>query len=129
MQNIGFVHTNNERYDLSIDYFQKALPFAQKINFKRGIATSYINTGNSFQYKDDYKKAIALYLKGIPILQSIKDGAAISQSYQNLAGLYATIKNLPLEEFYQKKVLKNVNTTNTEQKGTIYCDLALFHMR
>ena len=129
MQNIGFVHTDNGRYDLSIEYFQKALPFAKKINFKRGIATSYINTGNSFQYKGDYKKAIALYLKGIPILESIKDSSAVSQSYQNLAGLYANIKNLPLEEFYQKKALQNVNTANTEQKGLIYCDLVLFHLR
>lgn len=129
MQYIGFVHTNNGRYDLSIEYMQKALPYAQKINFKRGIATTYINIGNSFQYKGDYKKAITLYLKGIPILESIKDSNSVSQSYQNLAGLYATLKNLPLEELYQRKALQNVNTANIEQKGLIYCDLVLFHLR
>lgn len=129
MQNIGFVHSDNGRYDLSIEYYQKAFPYAKKANYTRGIGTTYINMGNSYQYKGDYEKSISLYLKGIPILESIKDSSAVSQSYQNLSAMYATIKNLPLEELYEKKAIESVKNADTERKGIIYCDFALFYIR
>lgn len=129
MMGIGFVHSDNGRYDQSIVFYQKAMPYAKKADYKRGIAGAYVNTGNSYQYKGDYQKAIDLYLKGVPIMETVGDSTAVSICYQNLSALYATIKNLPLEELYQKKALQFVKSSAAEQKGIIYCDMVLMYIR
>lgn len=125
----GFVHSDNGRYDSSLVFFEKAMPFAVKDNNQRAIGQVYINSANSYHFKGDYETATKLYLKGIPIFEKLKDSNAVSQSYQNLTGLYANIKNYKLEEVYLKKAIQYSRSSNKEQLGLLYGDFGLFYVR
>lgn len=126
---IGFVHSDNGRYDSSLVYYEKAKNIAVKAKYTKGIGQAYVNAANSYHFKGDYETATQYYLKGIPVFEKLKDSNSVSQSYQNLTGLYANIKNYKLEEFYLKKAIQFSAGGNKEQRGLLYGDYGLFYMR
>lgn len=116
-------------YDSAIYYNKKALPFAEKIGYSKGIAATYINLGNTYQFFGQNDKVIENYQKGIEIFESIGDSTSVSKSYQNLAALFSSIDNSDKEIEYLKQSLKTNASNNQLQKGFIYGDLGLAHLR
>lgn len=125
LQYSGLVHNDHGNYDSAIYFFQKSKPFAKKGNYARGEAQTFVNMGNTYQFEGNYNKAVSNYLSGLKIFETIKDSAALSQSYQNLSAIYTTLKNPELEILYLKKALQYSNTANKEQIGALYGDLGL----
>ncbi|KAA5824515.1 tetratricopeptide repeat protein [Algibacter amylolyticus] len=112
-------------YDSAIYYNKIALPFAKKINYEKGIAATYINLGNTYQFFGRYDNVVDNYIKGIQIFKTIADSSSVSQSYQNLAALFSAINRHDKEIEYLELALKNNPKDNKVQKGMIYGDLGL----
>jgi len=116
-------------YDSAIYYNNKALPFAKKIGYKKGIAATYINLGNTYQFFGQYDKVSEHYFKGIQIFEANKDSVNVAKSYQNLAALFSSINQHNKEVEYLELALKTNAKTNTVQNGMIYGDLGLAHSK
>lgn len=116
-------------YDSAIYYNKKALPFAKKANYKKGIAATYINLGNTYQYFGQYDKVVENYQKGIEIFEANTDSVNVSKSYQNLAALFASIENNDKEIEYLEKSLRSNSNNNQIQNGYVYGDLGLANLR
>jgi len=116
-------------YDSAVHYNEKALPFAEKIDYKKGIAATYINLGNTYQFFGQYDKVTENYLKGIEIFEANEDSTNVSKSYQNLAALFASIDNRKKEIEYLKQALIANTKSNELQNGYIYGDLGLANLR
>jgi two-component system, NarL family, sensor kinase len=116
-------------YDSAIYYNKKALPFAKKANYKKGIAATYINLGNTYQYFGQYDKVVENYQKGIEIFEANTDSVNVSKSYQNLAALFASIEKNDKEIEYLEKSLRSNSNNNQIQNGYVYGDLGLANLR
>lgn len=125
LQYSGIVHNDNGRYDSALVYYEKSKSFCVKIKYPRGIASSYNNAANAHQFKGDYTNAAKNYLLGIKIFETLKDSAAISQSFQNLSAMYTNVKNPGLELLYLKKAIQFSKAANKEQIGLLYGDIGL----
>lgn len=126
---IAIVFNDLAVYDSAIYYNRLALPFAEKINYKKGIAATYINLGNTYQFYGQYDKVVENYISGITIFESTKDSVNISKSYENLGALFSSISQHDKEIEYLKLALKTNSKGNEEQNGMIYGDLGLAHSK
>lgn len=58
-------------YDSAIIYARKSIDLAQQLNFKRGLATAYVNTSLIFWKQGDYPKALEQDFKALKINEEI----------------------------------------------------------
>lgn len=123
LQYSGIVHSDLSNYDSAIYYFKKAIPFCQLLNYKKGIASTYINIGNAFQFQGKLDSVVSNYTKGIKVFETIKDSSNIAQSYANLATLFGSINQFEKQKSYLVNALKLTPKTNPLLKGYILNDL------
>lgn len=129
LQYSGIVQASIGQYDSAIYYYNKSKPYAKSAAYLRGEGQTYTNLANTYQFKGDYDKTIAYYLKGISIFEKIQDSAALSQSYQNLSALYDNIKNPKLELLYLEKAIPYSTAAGNEQLGLLYSDIGTTHLQ
>lgn len=129
MQYSGIVHNDIGNYDSALYYYRKSKPYSERMGYKRGQAQTFINIGNTYQFKGDYELAVSNYLSGLKIFETLKDSAALSQSYQNFSAIYSTIKNPKLEVFYLKKAIQYSSPAQTAQIAELYGDVGLTLLR
>lgn len=129
LQYTGIVHNDIGNYDSALHYYRKSKPYSEKIGYRRGQAQTFINIGNTYQFKGDYELAVSNYLSGLKIFETLKDSAALSQSYQNFSAIYSTIKNPKLEVFYLKKAIQYSSPAEKEQIAELYGDVGLTLLR
>ncbi len=116
-------------YDSAIFYNKKALPFAKHINYNKGIAATYVNLGNIYQFFGQLTKVDDNYFKAIEIFESTGDSINVSKTYQNLAAFYSTFNNHENEIKYLTLALKANSKKARVQNGLIYGDLGLNKLR
>ncbi len=71
-----------------IKYGQQALTLAQKLKWKKGIATACKNIGNSHMNLSNYDAAIDHYLKALELFAEIQDKSGEARTLSNLASVY-----------------------------------------
>lgn len=72
------------------EYLDKAYELAQKINYKKGLATTYIHKGYFAEDKGDYAEAIKNYNAALKTTKLIPAGdkAGEADAYNNLGNVY-----------------------------------------
>jgi len=65
-----------------------AFSLAEKINFKKGIATSYLSIGIYYFYQSNYPEALKNYKDALKVCEEIKNTKGIAHSYNNMALIY-----------------------------------------
>lgn len=68
---------------------QKALQLAEKSNYTKGQADSYIELGNINVQRNDYLASFEQFSKAIPQLQLLKDEYRLGQVYKQIGDVYA----------------------------------------
>lgn len=129
LQYIGIVHSDLSNYDSAIYYYRKAIPFSQLIDYKKGIASTYINIGNAYQFKGKLDSVLDNYMKGIKVFEVLKDSSTISQSYANLATFFGSINQLKKQINYLNKADELCPKNNLILKGYITNDLGQTHLK
>jgi signal transduction histidine kinase len=123
LQYSGIVHSDLSNYDSAIYYYRKAIPFSQLIDYKKGIASTYINIGNAYQFKGKLDSVVGNYMKGIKVFEILQDSSDIGQSYANLATLFGSINQSERQIYYLEKALKMSPRDNFILKGYVLNDL------
>ncbi|MCP4272354.1 MAG: tetratricopeptide repeat protein [Gammaproteobacteria bacterium] len=92
----------------SLTYAKKALRLAEKLNYKKGIASSFKLHGIYYYLKSDYPVSIDYYQKSLNTSKEIEDNPSTAGTLNNIGiaynvqGKYA----LALEHYYQSLKLK-----------------------
>jgi tetratricopeptide (TPR) repeat protein len=95
--NIGNLYLDNN-YASSLEYLNKALTIAQKLNDTQLIGKSYLNIGNVYYRKKSFNQALSYYDKGNSIFLSIKDTVNIIQALQNRGVIYFNLNDYATAE-------------------------------
>jgi class 3 adenylate cyclase/Tfp pilus assembly protein PilF len=85
-----------------------ALKLSQEINFKKGEADAYNNSGTIFYFQGDYSQAIKAYTASLQLYKNINNIKGISTQYNNL-GIVFTAKgeyNKAIENYKASLELK-----------------------
>src|SRR3990172_5624082 len=69
-------------------YADEALALSNKLNFKNGIAESYLNLGYACYRRDDYNKEIEYIEKALPLFAETKNKIGIGYCYIYFAEAY-----------------------------------------
>ncbi|MDB5122130.1 MAG: hypothetical protein JWP94_259 [Mucilaginibacter sp.] len=85
-------------YDLSLEYFQKALVIARKLSAKDLEAGLYLNIGTVYYHKKSYYQALNYYDKSATMFATLKDSVNLVQCTQNKGVMYYNLKQYSLAE-------------------------------
>lgn len=84
------------------EFLNKALELSQKIDYKKGLSTTYVYFGYFAEDKSNYDEALKYYLAGLKIREAIRlpngqigDKQGIADSYSNIGNIYYYQGNYP----------------------------------
>ncbi|MEO6977988.1 MAG: tetratricopeptide repeat protein, partial [Mucilaginibacter sp.] len=81
--NIGNLYRYTD-YDLSLEFFNKTLDIAKKLNNKPLIAGSYNNMGTVYYHKASFYQALNYYNKSTALFTELKDSVNLVQLMENI---------------------------------------------
>ncbi len=102
--NIGAIYNNKPATIYKgVEYFKRALPLFQAIDYKDGISVTYMNIGEIFHKKQEYDSAIQYFETSLEI-----DDASLAASFPltHLGEIYAQKKDFKKALYYQHKAIK-----------------------
>ena len=82
-------------YDTALIYAGKAKTLAERLNFQKGIATAYKNTGLVYEGRRNYPKALEKDFTALKIYETIKDEEGVAACYNNIGIVYQYQGNYP----------------------------------
>lgn len=82
-KNLGAIWDDFKFYDIAIQYYEDAIPYAEKYS-KKELASLYSNLGNSHRDKRDGENVIIAYMKSLDISHEIEDHYKVAQIYNKL---------------------------------------------
>lgn len=74
--------------DSAVDYGQKSLELAQKINDDKAIGQAHSDLGNALMQKGNFAESKEQYLQAIAVRERIQDSAGVAGSKANLGSVY-----------------------------------------
>jgi tetratricopeptide (TPR) repeat protein len=95
--NIGNLYRNND-YELSLEFFQKALVIAKKLSDDHLIASLYLNIGTVYYHKSSFYQALSYYNKSNDLFVSLKDSVNLIQCMENKGVIYYNINQFDKAE-------------------------------
>ena len=104
----------------SIEYSRKALSLSKKINYQRGIASSYNNFGIYYWLKSDFPTSISYNYKSLQIFENINDQEGISKANNGLGIIYVEFKNYKLALSYYNNGLEASQKINDRKSVATY---------
>jgi tetratricopeptide (TPR) repeat protein len=88
--NIGNLYRNTD-YDLSSDYFNRALVLAHKVSDTKLTANIYLNLGTVYYHKSSFYQALNYYNKSNDLFAALKDTANLIQCMENKGVIYYSL--------------------------------------
>jgi tetratricopeptide (TPR) repeat protein len=88
LSNYGYLYSQRDQVDHSLQYHRQALAVREKINDRRGIGESLNNIGFEILKQGDEKGALARFLESLKIQEELNDVTGMAQSYSNIAMSY-----------------------------------------
>jgi two-component system NarL family sensor kinase len=100
----------------SLDYCNKGLALAEKLNFKKGIAQAYSTMANAYSDQSDYTHCLECNLKALELRKELNLSHEIAASLDNIGNVYNDQGNFTkaLEYYYQ---CVEIDTKNNDKKG------------
>jgi two-component system, NtrC family, sensor kinase len=87
----------------AMNLHKKALVIRQKINDKEGVRWSRYNIGNIYQWQNQYKEAMEVYMKLMKVGELEKDTLLLASCYMCLSGIHGNLGNNTMAAFYCNK--------------------------
>jgi len=102
---LALVFSNKDDYKTAKDFYQKSRALFEKLKLKTELADYYFNLGEISLFEKEYQKALEYYLKGLKIHQIEKDLFSLASDYNMLGELYKQMGNLFEAERYFKETI------------------------
>ena len=93
-------------YDKANEYAQQALQLSNKVNYKKGVATSFYRIGIVHHLRGNYAKALEYYQKSLIIKEELRDKKGIAKCLMNIGSVHFRQDNYTKTlEYYQKSLI------------------------
>ncbi len=128
LNELSWEYNNRGNYKQALQYAAQAQQQAEKINFKKGNASSFNKIANVYFYQGDYSKALDNYFTSLKIRNEIGDKIGISDSYGNIGGVYMYQGNYEKALDNYLKCLKICEETGNKQGiGNSYNNIGIIY--
>jgi serine phosphatase RsbU (regulator of sigma subunit)/tetratricopeptide (TPR) repeat protein len=128
LNELSWEYINTGNYKQALQCAIQAQHGAEKINFKRGNASSFNKIANIYFYQGDYSKALDNYFISLKIRNEIGDKIGISDSYGNIGGVYMYQGNYEKALDNYLKCLKICEETGNKQGiGNAYNNIGIIY--
>jgi two-component system NarL family sensor kinase len=104
----------------ALDYANKALALATKINFTEGVGFSYMAIGNVYGYYNEYAMALENYNKALPFFEKINKDFRLAQLYDNFGYTYSEFDPEKAVAYLQKALDIYIKNKLVRDEGEIY---------
>ena len=132
--NIGCVYDHQDKYDLALEFHNKALEVHRNILGENHThtATSYNNIGLIYNHQDKYDLALEFYYKALEIHRNIlgENHTDTATSYNNIGAVYANQDKYDLAlDLYHKalEIRKNILGENHTDTATSYNNIGVVY--
>src|SRR5688500_1045274 len=100
--NIAFAYSRFNP-DSGLYFGNRALAMAKQLNWPRGIAYGYINTGINYSQKSDFKTSIEYQQKALRLLQQQNNQIGVGSCLSNMGHMYLSLNEHPksLAHFFE----------------------------
>ena len=112
--NIGLIYFSKKEYQISLDYFNKALNLNTKANNKSGLAFNYTNIGVVYFDLHDYSKALECFNNSLEYSQKIDRKSVILTALENIAEVYYAMATDSNEKNISKREINNLLNESIE---------------
>lgn len=92
--NIGAVNLSLKHYGMAEECLGKSLEVAEKIDFNKGKATSYMLLGSVAEKKSDYTLALKHQESSLSIFKQLVDSTGLAITYENIGSIYEDLGEL-----------------------------------
>lgn len=103
--------SRKDSFEKALDYGNKALNLARKLNAEKAISNSYFILGETYADNGDFKQGILMLQKAI---ESTKDSSIQSKAMNSLANAYQNSGNLNESYVWNKKCLELAEKINNQ---------------
>lgn len=110
---IGYCYGNKENFVLSLEYYFKALPYAELHRDSNLLVPIYNNIGIAYSKQLQHKSAIVYFMKVVAIAENKNNKSAMGVSYNNIAIEYQNLRQFSLADKY---LVKSYNIFTPERK-------------
>lgn len=117
---LGSIYIHNHfDFDQGLNYFNKALGYAIKNNFRAEIANSYSHIGDFYYDQGQLAEALNYHLEAIEIYELLNNREAMAYSYNEMGEIYLLNSNYDKAfEYFHKAIELN-------EKGNFHDNLAI----
>ena len=117
---IGIQYVNQQDYEISIEYSNKALQIYKRLENKLGIGGCYNNIGFVYINSGNNLLALDYFLKSLKIFEELKDKIGLANSNQNIGLVYTNEKDNSKALDYELKALK-IYEEIKDKEGVFKC--------
>ncbi len=116
------------KYDTALIVAENALKLSEKINYAKGLATSYINIGVINARQGNLERALEYYNKGLKLSEELNDKWGVAKVLINMGNVYVSQGHFPeglknyfsALKFYEQIGDKNAISIAENNIGNIY---------
>ncbi len=119
LNNIGIIYNNQGDISLALISFHKSLKIQEKLEDKKGMATSFNNIGLIHKNQGDIPLALKYYHKGLKIQEELGDKDGMAYSYNNIGVIHYNQGDIPLALKYFHRSL-NIQKELGNKRGMAY---------
>lgn len=124
---IGNFYLDNNA-NKAIQYFEKAVGYAEKIQRPLAIANNNYSIGYCYLQIGDYDKSLDYYLKSVRIYETLKDSLRLSNALMSIANVYTNNKDFIKTNEYHNKAQSLIEKMKDsaqlcailDSRGTVY---------
>ncbi|GAB3901999.1 tetratricopeptide repeat protein [Spirosoma agri] len=96
----------------AIEYFDRAISLAEKLNRPLMAAKNQNNIADCYAQKGNFDKALDHYFQSVRLLEKLKDSTRIARAFMAIANVYFQNSDLKKTEEYQNKAQRLIEDRN-----------------
>lgn len=127
--NLGVTFFAREQYEEALNYHERQLKASTKLNYRPGIASALVSTGNIYQQLKQYKEALE-YQKEALKYRKKTDTEGLMVSYHMIGNVYQDLNEVDSAIVYSKIALQKAQILKNKRMSLgIFKSLTELHLR
>ena len=112
----------------ALKYCKPAVELAEKLQWKKGMATAYNTQGACYKGLADYPDALSNYFKSLEINEALGNKEYIARTSGNIGNVYRELRNFPkAQEYLEKALTINLSIGKKTNASDNYSDLGIIY--
>jgi signal transduction histidine kinase/CheY-like chemotaxis protein len=117
LNRIGLIYTHSHQYDLALRYYSEALQINRELGDKQAIAQLLLDITRADKIQGKYRDALNQAKDALALAQEIKANRLIGDILEEIADIYAGLKDFEKALAYHKKIKAHNDAFYNEEAG------------